>query len=133
MRFVLDASIAITWAMRDEDHSLADCAFVELQSDSAIVPGIWWYEIRNILVLNERRNRISQNDSTQFLRDLEQFSIDVDFPHSGTQIIELSRKHKLSVYDAAYLAVAIRERLPLATLDKTLEAAALAEGVVLLT
>ncbi len=132
MRFVLDASIAITWAMRDEDHPLADRAFVELQSDSAIVPGIWWYEIRNILVLNERRNRISQSDSTQFLRDLEQFSIDVDFPHAGTMVVDLSRKHKLSVYDCASLALAIHERLPLATLDEPLKKAALAEGVPLL-
>ncbi|MGD0520067.1 MAG: type II toxin-antitoxin system VapC family toxin [Terracidiphilus sp.] len=132
MRFVLDASIAITWAMRDEDHPLADLAFLQLQSGSAIVPGIWWYEIRNILVLNERRNRISPDDSTQFLLDLEQLSIDVDFPHNGTQLMDLSRKYKLSIYDAAYLALAMRERLPLATLDKTLEAAALASGVPLL-
>jgi predicted nucleic acid-binding protein len=132
MRFVLDASIAITWALRDEDHPLADLAFLQLQAGSAIVPGIWWYEIRNILVLNERRNRISPGDSAQFLRDLEQFSIDVDFPRNGAQVMDLSRRYKLSVYDAAYLALAMRERLPLATLDKDLEAAALAAGVPLL-
>jgi predicted nucleic acid-binding protein len=132
MRFVLDASIAITWAMRDEDHPLADLAFLELQSGSALVPGIFWYEIRNILVLNERRSRISPHDSTRFLRDLEQFSIDVDFPHNGTQIIELARAYKLSVYDAAYLALAMNEQLPLATLDKDLKAAALAAGIPLL-
>jgi predicted nucleic acid-binding protein len=132
MRFVLDASIAITWAMRDEDHPSADLAFLELQSGSALVPGIFWYEIRNILVWNERRNRISPHDSTRFLRDLEQFSIDVDFPHHGTQIVELAREYKLSVYDAAYLALAMNEQLPLATLDKDLKAAALAACIPLL-
>ena len=132
MRFVLDASIAITWAMRDEDHPSADLAFLELQSGSALVPGIFWYEIRNILVWNERRGRISPRDSTRFLRDLEQFSIDVDFPHNGTQIVELARAFKLSVYDAAYLALAMNEQLPLATLDKDLKAAALAAGIPLL-
>jgi predicted nucleic acid-binding protein len=132
MRFVLDASIAITWAMRDEDHPSADLAFLELQSGSALVPGIFWYEIRNILVWNERRGRISPRDSTRFLRDLEQFSIDVDFPHNGTQIVELARAFKLSVYDAAYLALAMNEQLPLATLDKDLKAAALAAGIPLM-
>ncbi len=133
MRFVLDASVVITWAMRDEDHPLADLAFLELQSGSAIVPGIWWYEIRNILVLNERRDRIKTADSTQFLRDLERFHIDTEFPGDGARVLDISRKHRLSVYDAAYLELAIRERLPLATLDKDLSAAALAESVPLVT
>jgi predicted nucleic acid-binding protein len=132
MRFVQDASIVITWAMRDEDHPLADLAFLEIQSGSAIVPGIWWFEIRNILVLNERRNRISLDDSNQFLLALEQLSIDLDLPPNGTEVVDLSRKYKLSVYDAAYLALAMRERLPLATLDKALQSAAQAAGVPLL-
>jgi predicted nucleic acid-binding protein len=132
MRFVLDASITITWALRDEDHPLADLVFLEIQSGSAIVPGIWWYEIRNVLVLNERRNRITPEDVTQFLESLDMFSIDFDFPRDGTQVIDLSRKYKLSVYDAAYLELAIRYRLPLATLDKDLRNAARAAGVPLL-
>jgi predicted nucleic acid-binding protein len=131
MRFVLDASVAITWAMRDEDHPIADHAFLEIQSGSAIVPGIFWYEVWNILVVNERRNRIAPVDSAQFLRDLEQFSIGLDIPH-GTHLMDLSRKYKLSVYDAAYLAAAQSNRLPLATLDDNLRDAALAEGVPLL-
>jgi len=129
MRFVLDATITITWAMRDEDHPLAERAFLALQSGSAIVPAIWWYEIRNILVLNERRNRIAPSDCAQFLLDLDQLAIDVVFPDNGVDAMELSRKFKLSVYDAAYLALAMRERLPLATLDKSLEAAAVAAGI----
>jgi predicted nucleic acid-binding protein len=96
------------------------------------VPGIWWYEIRNILVLNERRDRISQSDSMQFLRDLEQLSIDVDFSQIGVQVMDLSRRYKLSVYDAAYLALAMRDGLPLATLDKDLTTAAIDAGVRLL-
>lgn len=132
MPFVLDASVAITWAMRDEVHPLADLAFVEIQSDSATVPGIFWYEVWNVLVLNERRNRITPEDSAQFLRDLEEFSIGLDIPR-GAHLMNLSRKHKISVYDAAYLAAAQSNGLPLATLDKSLEAAALAEGIPLLS
>jgi predicted nucleic acid-binding protein len=131
MRFVLDASVAITWAMRDEDHPIADLAFLEIQSDSAIVPGIFWYEVWNILVVNERRNRIAPVDSAQFLRDLEQFSIILDIS-SGTHLMDMSRKYKLSVYDVAYLSTAQNNRLPLATLDKDLRDAALAAGVSLL-
>ena len=132
MRFVLDAAITITWALRDEDHPLADLAFLELQSGSAIVPSIWWYEIRNVLVLNERRKRISPDDSNRFLLALEQLSIDVDTPSDGMQVVDLSRKYKLSVYDAAYLALAMKGRLPLATLDKALQSAAVTAGVSLL-
>jgi predicted nucleic acid-binding protein len=133
MRFVLDASITVTWAMRDEDHPLADRAFSEIQADSAMVPCIWWYEVRNILVVNERRNRISQEDVARFLQAIGQFSIDIDSPDDDTSTMNLSRKHRLTVYDAAYLALAIRERLPLATLDKYLQEAAQSAGVALLS
>ncbi|HUV68933.1 MAG TPA: type II toxin-antitoxin system VapC family toxin [Terracidiphilus sp.] len=132
MRFVLDASVTITWVMRDEEHPLADLAFHQLQSGSAIVPGIWWYEIRNILVLNERRGRIAPEDSAQFLRDLQQLSIEIDFPLDDTRALSLAREHTLTVYDSAYLALAMREQLPLATLDKVLASAARSAGVPLL-
>jgi predicted nucleic acid-binding protein len=117
--------------MRDEDHRLADLAFLHIQSDSAVVPEIWWYEMWNILVLNERRNRISPTDSAQFLRNLAQFSIRVDIP-DGTHVMGLCRKHRLSSYDASYLAAAQSNQLPLATLDRALATAALAEGIPLL-
>jgi predicted nucleic acid-binding protein len=132
MRFVLDASIVITWAMRDEAQPQADRALTCLQVGSAIVPGIWWYEIRNTLIVNERRGRIDAADSVQFLRDLNAFKIDIQFPQDETELIDLARKHKLSIYDAAYLALAMREGVPLATLDKNLESAARIEGVGLL-
>jgi predicted nucleic acid-binding protein len=132
MRFVLDASIVITWAMHDEAQPQADLAFTCLQAGSAIVPGIWWYEVRNILIVNERRGRIDPADSMQFLRDLNAFRIDVQFPQDELRVIELARKHSLSIYDAAYLALAMREHLPLSTLDQRLESAARVEGVGLL-
>jgi predicted nucleic acid-binding protein len=130
MPFVIDASIAITWAMRDEEHRLADRAFLQIQSDTVIVPGIFWYEIWDILLVNERRNRIVPKDSTQFLHDLEQFSISVDISR-GTHLMDLSRRYKVPVYDAAYLAAAESNQLPLATLDENLAAAALAAGIPL--
>jgi predicted nucleic acid-binding protein len=132
VRYVLDASIAITWAMRDEDHPLADLALKYLTTGSAVIPGIWWYELRNILVVSERRNRITPVDSDRFIHSLEELSIDTAFPQDSTETLRLSRKYKLSVYDAAYLAVALAEILPLATLDRDLASAARSEGVPLL-
>lgn len=132
MRFVLDASVTITWAMRDEDHPLAELAMAELSTGSALVPGIWWYEVRNILVMGERRDRISASDSMLFLRELAQFAIEVDHGLESSAVMELARKLRLTVYDAAYLALALRERAPLATLDKALRAAAAAAGVAVL-
>jgi predicted nucleic acid-binding protein len=131
-RFVLDASVVITWAMRDEVHPQADLAFARLQTGSALVPGIWWYEVRNIQVLNERRGRIERADAELFLRNLSAFTIEVRFPQDESQLIQTARKHRLSIYDAAYLALAVSEHLPLSTLDKDLVTAARQERVKLL-
>jgi predicted nucleic acid-binding protein len=132
MRFVLDASVAINWAMRDESSPVADLAFSELRSGTAMAPAIWWYEVRNILVVNERRQRITPADSNQFLSDLQQLDIAIDNDPDSLAVLNLSRRLGQTIYDAAYLALALREHLPLATLDKHLGAAAAAEGVRLL-
>ena len=133
MRFVLDASVVITWAMRDEDHPIADLAFEKLQTDwSAVVPAIWWYEIRNILLLNERRDRISPEDSIQFLTDLAGFPIELRPVENSQSTIDLARQLKLSVYDAAYLALALDLKVSLATLDAALQSAATSLNVALL-
>jgi len=132
MRFVLDASVTINWAMRDESNSVADRAFSELSSGTALVPSIWWYEVRNILVVNERRHRITPSDSDQFLSDLLQLDITIENDLDSTSVLNLSRRLGQTIYDAAYLALAARERLPLATLDKHLESTASAEGIALL-
>jgi predicted nucleic acid-binding protein len=132
MRFVLDASITINWAMRDESSPTADQAFSELRNGTAVTPGIWWYEVRNILVVNERRKRISLADSDQFLSDLLRLDIVIDNNPDTTSVLNLSRRLGQTVYDAAYLALALREHLPLATLDKRLQSVALAEGIALL-
>jgi predicted nucleic acid-binding protein len=132
MRFVLDASVVITWAMRDEDHPIADLAFEKLQTDIAVVPAIWWYEIRNVLLLNERRNRISPEDSAQFLTDLSGFEIELRPPENSQFTIDLARQLKLSVYDAAYLALALSLKAPIATLDEALKSAAISTKVPLL-
>ncbi|WP_263353867.1 type II toxin-antitoxin system VapC family toxin [Acidicapsa acidisoli] len=132
MPYVLDASVTITWAMPDEEHPVATLAYAQLDFESAIVPPIWCYEVRNILLVNERRQRISQMDSTRFLRQLDQFSIETDNAPNHSNLLHLARQHRLTVYDAAYLELAQRHGVPLATLDKALWAAAKAAGIPLL-
>ena len=126
---MLDASVAISWVMRDENHPIADVAFQSIQTDSAVVPAIWWYEIRNILLINERRSRISQDDAARFLSDLAGFDIEVRPPENSQSTIDLARQHTLTVYDAAYLALAIAQNLPIATLDEALRSAAVSMNV----
>ena len=128
MPFVLDASIPAAWALQDEEDPRADAAFVRMKKEEAVVPSLWWFEIRNILVVNERRKRITESDTGVFLRDLTGLRVRVDQEPEESVVLRLARTHGLSVYDASYLELALREAIPLATLDAQLIAAARAEG-----
>ena len=128
MPFVLDASIPAAWALQDEQDPRADAAFVRMKKEEALVPSLWWFEIRNILVVNERRKRITESDTGVFLRDLAGLRVRVDREPEESVVLKLARTHGLSVYDASYLELALREAIPLATLDTQLIAAARAEG-----
>ena len=128
MAFVLDASIPACWAFQDEQDPRADAAFARIKTEEAIVPGLWWFEIRNILVVNERRKRITESDTGVFLRGLAGLRIRVDREPEEGVVLTLARTHRLSIYDASYLELALREAIPLATLDAELTAAARAEG-----
>jgi predicted nucleic acid-binding protein len=131
MAFVLDASIAVCWAFQDEDHPDARLAFHQIRSQEAVVPCLWWFEVRNTLVANERRRRIAESDTAAFLLGLSRLRIRIDRSPDEGAVLRLARTHRLSVYDAAYLELAQRERLPLATLDADLRKAAVREGVAI--
>ena len=132
MPFVLDASVAACWVFEDEDHPIATQALERIRTDEARVPSLWWFEIRNILIVNERRGRVAAADTAAFLRGIARLGIEIDRAPEETAVLTLARKHRLTVYDAAYLELAQREALSLATLDKELRAAAQAAGVALL-
>jgi predicted nucleic acid-binding protein len=132
MPFVLDASVSGSWALADETSTIADAAAERLKHDTAIVPHIWWYEVRNILLVSERRKRIGAAEVMVFLNLLSDHPIQIDPTEDEHAILALARQYHLSFYDAAYLAVALRHHAPLATLDKDLRSAALATGVPLL-
>lgn len=131
MPFVLDASIAASWAFRDEEHPEARQALARLRTDEARAPALWWFEVRNTLVVNERRGRLREGDTAAFLRDLACLPIGLDHAPDEAAVLALARQHRLTVYDAAYLELARREGLPLASLDGALRGAAAACGVAL--
>lgn len=132
MAFVVDASTVMCWAFEDEDHPAAAEALVRVAEEDVLVPAIWWFEIRNALVINERRSRITHSASAGFLRQIASLSVIVDTQPDGDQLMNLARRHRLTAYDAAYLELAHRASVPLGTLDGPLARAARAEHVRLL-
>ena len=131
MPFVLDASVAATWLMPDEANTRADAAYALFPDDSAVAPGLWWYEIRNIFLMNERRGRLDSIQTNRALALLAALPIQLDHGASEPALLALAREHKLTAYDAAYLELAQRENIALATLDEALARAARAAGVAL--
>ena len=98
---------------------------------TAFAPAIWWFELRNLLLVGERRKRIEPSAAEEFLDQLEK--LDIRIMHSfadGSEILILARRHNLTFYDASYLALALELRAPLATLDKALIVAANREQIL---
>lgn len=81
------------------------------------MPGLWWFEVRNVLLVNERRGRISEADTAGFLRNLSRLGVTLDRSPDEAALLSLARRYRLTVCDASYLELARRDRLPLATLD----------------
>lgn len=132
MVFVLDASVAVAWAFADEEHPMAAAALALLRSDEGRVPGLWWFEVRNVLIVNERRGRLRETDAVLFLRSLARLPIIVDHAPENEAVLSLARRHGLTVYDAAYLELSKHQAAPLATLDVVLAQAARRENVLLI-
>lgn len=127
---VIDASVALAWAF-EEDLTPA-LRFERLRHEPKTAPILWWYELRNVLVTGERRGRLTEIQTTRFLHELALVPIVLDRSPDEPTVLGLARRHKLTVYDAAYLELALRAGAPLATLDAALARAARAEGVPLL-
>jgi len=129
MTLVIDSSAIIALAMTDEDASYAERVLSELASDEAVAPFLFWFEIRNVLIVGERRGRIQPDDTDRFLRKLNRLPISLDTDPHEPDVLAFSRRHHLSVYDAGYLELVTRTEGTLATLDDKLRDAAVAEGV----
>lgn len=134
--FALDSSMALAWCFADEATDSTRGVLRRLRAESAIVPTLWYLEVANVLVLAERRQRISRQDAAEFLKLLAALDLQVDdvpATHVFSDILELSRELSITAYDAVYLELAMRRQLPLATLDKQVIAAAGQRGVTILS
>jgi predicted nucleic acid-binding protein len=132
MTFILDASVTISWYLAEEAAPIGRRAFAQLGAAGAEAPILWWFDVRNALVVNERRGRLDAAATTGILAHLEALPIRLDVDQDGEGVLALARAHRLTVYDAAYLELALRADAPLATLDGQLARAARAAQVPLL-
>lgn len=134
MSLVLDNSVAMRWCFGDgsqADLAYADAVMDTLLAASAIVPAIWGLEVANVLARAERQRTITAEHMSEFIARLAALDIETDVETSRRALgatLYLARQHGLSAYDAAYLELALRRRLPLATLDVDLRQAAADAG-----
>ena len=131
---VLDSSVTMAWVLRDEQSAQADAALEQVAEIGGIAPALWWVEVRNVLVIAERRGRLTQEDTAAAVQAIDALCIHLDHAPDNASLdrsLPLARTHGLSAYDALYLELAIRQQRPLATLDRKLSAAAQAEGIAL--
>ncbi len=134
-KYVLDCSVVIAWIFRDEATAQTETLREQLVDSVAIVPAIWHLEVTNTLVMSARRGRLQLTEIPSLIGLLESLPIEVD-PQTSLQAFgqtfQLAQNHQLSAYDAAYLELALRQSLPLATLDNRLQEVAKRCGVELL-
>ena len=122
-RFVIDCSVVMAWCFEDETDRYADLVLDLLIDSEAIVPSVWPLEVANVLLVAERRKRLSEADSAQFIKLLSELPIIVDKETADRALNEIffvGRQQGLSSYDTAYLELAMREGAALATRDKRL-------------
>ncbi|MGB8458930.1 MAG: type II toxin-antitoxin system VapC family toxin [Candidatus Acidiferrum sp.] len=137
--FVLDASVAFSWCFPGdptEDTPYSRRILSKLATDDALVPEIWAFEFANIIFIAfNRRKRISQKQIDEYLIRLKALPIRVEFNDVWANIAleSQARKWNLPAYDAAYLDLALRRKIPLATADDDLKKAAQAEGIRVLS
>ena len=133
--FVVDCSVVMAWCFEDEADEYADSVLDRLTVSEAVVPSIFALEVANVLLVGERKNRLTEADSSRFIEMLRELPIIVDQETSDramAEILAVGREQSLSSYDAAYLELAMREGVALATQDKILRKAARSCGVKLL-
>lgn len=124
---VLDASLALSWALPDEASVYGDAVLAQVAASGALVPGLWPHEMANGLVMAQKRGRYTTAQRMVFVEELLRLPIEVETP--GVRDIldgqaALAERYGLTAYDAAYLDLALRRGIPLATQDKAMKAAA---------
>ena len=132
--FVLDASVAASWCFADEATAASQALRRSLIHSTAVVPWLWHVEIANLLLVAERRQRISAARSAELLDFLAAIPLrtEDDYDRIRGPVVGVARKHRLTIYDAVYLDLALHHALPLATRDTDLRKAARSAGVSLI-
>ena len=137
MEGVLDCSVALAWALPDEASARAEKFLAHLPPQSILwVPALWWYEISNALTMAQRRHRLAESESRRIVDLYSTLPIKTDAELSVDvvrRIQAVARDYTLSAYDAAYLELARRRSVGLATLDRRLATASRKAGVKILT
>jgi len=137
--FVLDNSVTMRWFFVDgapQDLAYATRVLNVMKTNRAVVPGLWGLEVANVLARAEAKGMVTEARSESFVGMLQKLDIAVDAATAARALagtLHLARRHKLSAYDAAYLELALREGLPLASLDEPLLKAAKQAGVAKFT
>lgn len=131
---VLDASLALSWALPDEASTYSDAVLAKVAASGALVPGLWPHEMANGLLMAQKRGRYTTAQRMAFVEELLRLPIEVET--SGARAIldgqaTLAERYGLTAYDAAYLDLALRHGIALATQDKAMKAAAGKAGVAL--
>ncbi len=127
MRFVLDNSVTMRWLFGDgstSDQTYARQVLASISdTGSVVVPEVWSLEVANVIVRAEKKFGLTEARSSAFVHALQQMHIAIDHEssqHAMGDTLQLARRYNLSAYDASYLELALREGLPLATLDEGL-------------
>jgi len=135
MPLVVDASVALAWALPDESSAYADAVLAVVERDGLRVPELWAREVANGLAVAYLRKRITSADERAFLAALSHLSIDVEESASALTVVRdgtaAAMRYGLTAYDAAYLDLAAREKLTLATLDTAMRKAAEQSGITI--
>ena len=135
MSFVIDASIAVAWCFEDQSSPAVDALLDRVRAEGAIAPSLWHLELANLLLMAEKRGRITGADTAARLDLISALPVSVDHATAARawrETMTLARAQKLTAYEAAYLELAVRRNCPLATRDKALKDAALRAGVQVL-
>lgn len=132
MSIVIDASITLSWYFEDEVSGESEAVFDHVVANGAVTPVHWKLEIANGFRTALRKGRTDDAYRKASLNDLDAMAIEIDrdtIAHAWSEVVRLSDLYRLTPYDAAYLELALRRNLPLATLDRALQRAAIQAGV----
>lgn len=139
MSFILDNSVTMRWFFGDgkpQELAYARTILDLMKEAAAIVPVTWGLEVANVVAKAESKGMVTEARSETFLEMLKEMDIEADtatFQNAFSSILQLARRYQLSAYDASYLELALRQGMPLATLDEDLQKAAKKAGVTRLS